>query len=280
MIGRLRQWSARGLDAAQAWMDRRQARQWEHTPLTDRLLASPEEYRRRWDQARAVAWPDIDAYERDCGAAIDPDWFHALALLTQVTIKTSPLCYQHGRLLYARLRRYLREHPSASVTILETGTARGFSALCMARALADAGACGRILTFDRLPHDVPILWNCLADAEGPRTRRALLGAYADLLERYVVFLQGDTARVLSQVAMSRIHMAVFDSVHTESHVRLEARAIDGRQQPGDVLFFDDYSPESYPGVVAAADDICRRLGYGVRVLTAGVGRGYLIAEKA
>ena len=125
----------------------------------------------------------IDAYERRAGYAIDPEWLHELALHTQITKKKSELCYQHGRLLYATVRDYVRRQSPTKVTVLETGTARGFSSLCMARALDDAGVAGTVITFDVLPHDVPMYWNCIDDLDGPRSRAELLRPWADLVER-------------------------------------------------------------------------------------------------
>ena len=81
---------------------------------------------------------------------------------------------------------------SPHVNILETGTARGFSSLCMAKALDDAKVSGKITTFDILPHDQPILWNCIADIDGPKSRAELLLEYEPLLEKYLVFIQGDS----------------------------------------------------------------------------------------
>src|SRR3546814_7812068 len=82
--------------------------------------------------------------EASQGFAIDRGWMEQLALHTQVVIKQSRLNYNHGRLLYAVLRRYLAECRSAQAAIFVTGTARGFSALCMALALQDAGAGGYV----------------------------------------------------------------------------------------------------------------------------------------
>ena len=50
-----------------------------------------------------------------------------------------------------------------SINIIETGTVRGFSALCMAKALSDAKFEGSIFTIDVLPHDKKMFWNCAAD---------------------------------------------------------------------------------------------------------------------
>jgi predicted O-methyltransferase YrrM len=269
----------RGLEALRARLEEKAARDQARAPLCEAPLAPPEEYRRRWTEARSRPFPVIDGYEQACGAAIDSEWFHQLALLTQVPIKQSEICYQHGRLLYAALTQYIRRRRRHHLTVVETGTARGFSALCMAKAMDDAGATGKIVSFDVLPHDVEILWNCIRDAEGPRTRADLLRDYKDLMERYLVFHRGDTRQELAKVIFPRVHFAFLDSVHEYDHVMAEFSAIRGRQAAGDILFFDDYTPDAYPGVVKAADEICRTHAYAGQVVTANPQRRYLIAEK-
>ena len=114
-------------------VDRRYVR----APFGDAPLAPASEYHRLWAEAKVQSFPEVDRYEQAAGAAIDPAWFHDLALLTQVVIKKSDLCYQHGRLLYSTLVRYTRSRAHDHLTIVETGTARGFSALCLAKALAE-----------------------------------------------------------------------------------------------------------------------------------------------
>lgn len=254
-------------------------RRYRVAPLCKAPLGTADDYRQLWEEARVVTYPEVDTYERSCGAAIDPEWFHRVGLLTQVVKKRSPICYQHGRLLYATLVRYVRDRNVQHLNIVETGTARGFSALCLARALSETGAAGKIVSFDVLPHDVRIYWNCIRDSDGPRTRAELLGEYADLIEPYLVFHEGDIRRELRKFAFPRIHFAFLDSVHTYEHVLAEFSSIRARQQPGDILFFDDYSLCNYPGVVKAADEICRAHSYTKTVVAVRQERGYLIAEK-
>jgi predicted O-methyltransferase YrrM len=279
MTGPIRRAIDRGLRGMRIRLEERESRKFAEAPFGRTMLAPVAEYQRLWTEARQRRFPAVDDYETASGSAIDPEWFHQLALLTQVPIKKSEICYQHGRLLYATLARYVRERARHHLTIVETGTARGFSALCMARALDDGGASGKILSFDVLPHDTPMLWNSIADAGGPRTRAELLGGYAELIERYVIFHRGDTVRELARVSAPRVHFAFLDSVHTYEHVMAEFGALRDRQAAGDVLFFDDYSPHAYPGVVAAADEICRTHGYVGNVVTANAHRRYLIAER-
>lgn len=279
MIGRIGDWLDRGLDLVRDRLDERDRQRYSRAPLCATVLAPPSEYLRLWAEARRQSYPEVERYEQAVGEAIDPEWFHQLALRTQVAIKRSTICYQHGRLLYAALAHYARTRAHDHLTIVETGTARGFSALCMAKALRDTGATGRIVSFDVLPNDTRILWNNIRDADGPLTRAELLQDYAELIEHHVMFVRGDTRREMSRMSVPRIHFASLDSVHTYDHVMAEFASIRDRQVSGDVLFFDDYTPDAYPGVVKAVDEICRTNGYSLQVVTASPQRRYVIAQK-
>lgn len=255
------------------------AQHWHRDPFGQVPLASAQTYAALAQQAQAEIFPEIDAFERQMGFAVPQDWFHHLGLHTQVVIKKSNICYQHGRILYAALRAYLAGCADSSLTILETGTARGFSSTIMARALADAGRAGRVLTFDLLPHDVPMYWNCIDDHTGRKTRRALLAPWAAYTDPAVVYLEGDSRSTLSRVKVGRVHFAFLDGAHTYRDVMFEAGHIVPYQCPGDVIVFDDYSTGIFPGLVQAVDEICARYRYTKQVLSSKDQRAYVIATK-
>ena len=68
------------------------------------------------------------------------------------------------------------------INAIEIGTARGFSAIIMSRVFNDNEQPGLITTIDPLPHNKKILWNCIDDNDGPRTRLELLKDYKRLKE--------------------------------------------------------------------------------------------------
>lgn len=240
---------------------------------------SSSEYIRLWEAAKSVSYPIIDQFEDEYGYAVDRDWFDNLSLLTQVVIKKSSICYQHGRLLYACLSKYCEKSNDTCINVLETGTARGFSSLCMAKALADRSCTGTILTIDVIPHDVEIFWNCINDASGPCSRANLLSGYRDLVDKYLIFIQGTTDLSLKKVYYPRIHFAFLDACHTYKDVLYEFLYIYPRQKKGDMVFFDDYTFDQFPGVVSAVDTICEQYNYNKRVIMPNNNRGYVIAEK-
>ncbi|RUZ79668.1 class I SAM-dependent methyltransferase [Mesorhizobium sp. M7A.F.Ca.US.006.01.1.1] len=248
-------------------------RRWNNDPLGSRIRASKEEYLRLFEIARRVEYPEIDRLEADTGFAIDREWLDNLALHTQITIKKSTLAYPHGRVLYSLLRRELASNPRPFTTIVETGTARGFSSLCMAKALDDAGAAGHVITLDVLSHNHRFYWNCIDDHDGRKSRAELLQPWQSLSDR-MVFLQGDSLVQLPKVGVNRIHFAFIDAQHTTKNVLLEYRAVSELQQAGDVIVFDDVTPGQFDGVVKAIEQIEKQGQYGMRRLVASDTRAY------
>ncbi len=261
-------------------VDRLAYRSFYHFPFGDKPRADADTYRKIWQQAKQIEYPVIDQYESEAGYAIDQEWFHNLALTTQVVIKQSDICYQHGRLLYSTLSQYTDRHPSQTVTVLETGTARGFSALCMAKALHDKQQSGKIITFDVLPHTTRMYWNCIADDQGPQSRAELLRDYQSLIDEYIIFHQGDTKNELNKIEIPRIHFAFLDGQHTYDYAMYEFGYVTQRQKSDDIIFFDDYTPQLFPGIAKAVNEICDRYGYTKKVIRISEQRGYAITVKS
>ena len=266
---------------AQRYADCWAKQYWHANPFGGALRADKIRYEALWEEEKQSLYPKIDGYEDQTGFAVDKTWLDNLALHTQIVIKDSPLCYQHGRVVYSALSEYLQNFDALQngpCTIVETGTARGFSALCMAKALQDQKKTGQILTFDLLPHRTKMYWNCIDDHEGQKSREELLSPWNDLLGS-IAFVEGDSRIFLEKIALNRIHFAFLDGAHTYRDVMLEFDLVRRRQQQGDRIVFDDYSDNVFAGLVRAVDEGCEKWGYDKTVLRTNDQRAYVIAVK-
>lgn len=257
------------------------AQYWRQQPFGSSVRADRDTYHALWQDEKEQTYPPISSYEKEIGHAISKDWLDDLALHTQIVIKNSPLCYQHGRILYTALSSYIdaQTETPANLTIYETGTARGFSSVIMAKALWDKKASGKIITYDVLPHHVPMYWNCIDDCEKQKSRAVLLSPWDMLVQKYIVFVEGDSYINLQHVQSPRINFAFLDGAHSFNDVFYEFKTIASRQQKGDVIVFDDYNTKQFSGLVKAVDEGCVSLGYDKRVLSLGADRSYVIATK-
>lgn len=255
---------------------------WRDFPLGKAPRADKETYRTLWEKERVNSYPALDEFETEMGAALDKTWLDELALHTQIVIKNSPLCYQHGRIVYTALKHYLKTRTDKkALTIIETGTARGFSSVIMARALDEEKACGKIITLDLIPHHKPIYWNCIDDHDGPgpKSRHDILAPWNDLVEPYILFFEGDSRINLEKIGAPRIHFAFLDGAHSYRDVTAEFELITARQHPGDIIVFDDYNAVDFPGIVQAVNEGCARFAYDKTVISLGRERAYVIATK-
>ena len=207
---------------------------------------------------------------------IDNSWMIDLALSTQIVIKKSKINIQHGKILYGLTNKILKK--KNKICILETGTARGFSSVCMAKAINDSGKDGKIYTVDFLPHKKKMYWNCIRDIEGKQTRMDLLSNYKSELKR-INFLEGFSKNVLKDLKVSRIHLAFLDSSHNYKDLKLEFDFVSKKQKKGDLILFDDYTPGLFDGVVKFITELSLLNTYNLKKLLPKKDRGYVVAIK-
>ena len=81
------------------------------------------------------------------------------------------------------------------ISIIETGTSKGFSSLCMSKALLDNNLSGKILTIDI----ILIVKECTGTVYlilGKKTRYELLIRWSDLIKKYISYIDGTSKKYL------------------------------------------------------------------------------------
>jgi len=252
---------------------------WYADPFGTKIHASIEEYYQLAEEAKKNSSSAVVDYENEKGFTIDLEWLDELALHTQIVKKSSSLSYLHGRIIYTTLMDYLKNRRPPRVNIIETGTARGFSAVCMAKALEDSNLEGLITTFDIIPHHQSMIWNCIDDHGGPKSRSQILSHWQGLIDRYILFHQGYSKVELPKVQFDRVHFAFLDGAHGYQDVMSEFYQIKDKQQSGDIIIYDDYNKVQFPGLVRAVDEICSKYSYMRADIKPDSDRAYVIAIK-
>jgi predicted O-methyltransferase YrrM len=153
--------------------------------------------------------------------------------------------------------------------MLDIGTAKGFSALCLAWALSDAGIDGRVVTVDVIDPTARIFRNTVADLDGLKTLAELLAPWTDAGRIEAVKSPG--IRWLES-HQERIHFAFVDGKHSGSVVKQEGQLLAARQTVGDLVVFDDvHLPDVWDSVHGLQDyyteriDVLPARAYGVAV---------------
>jgi predicted O-methyltransferase YrrM len=176
-------------------------------------------------------------------------WIDTLALQTQVSIKKSHLDWTHGYFLYKLILEQLKNSKKKEITVFESGTAKGFSSLVMAKAICDAKKIPKILTIDLIDGNKSMYWNALGDERGRKTRPELLYNYQDLL-KYIEFKKLRSSKLkVNSYSNIFFDIAFLDAAHTFKDVKKEFQIVEKRLNNGGIIIFDDYDLLKYPGIV-------------------------------
>lgn len=245
------------------------------------MTPTREDYRRAFETECTHHYPDVAAFEAVCGYAIGEKLLRGAAETLACPVKANPPNWQHGRVIYAALRAYLRNRkPDDFVLCLDIGTAKGFSALMAAYALEHAGQVGVVASVDIVDPAARVSRNTVADlAEGgPRTVPELLKPFPEA-SRIQLYGGGSAKLFATAQPGGRINFAYVDGKHTYGAVAFEMDALAHHQQPGDLVVIDDMQIDP---VAAAVEGRCALGAYWLLAIVAAIPgkREYAIVVRA
>lgn len=246
-----------------------------------------EAYESAFTQEAARTYPAIEALEQEVGYALATERYLPAAQVLACPVKLNPPNWQHGRVIYALYRAYLESYvedsarwssgagftelaPPPPVTLLDIGTAKGYSALCALWALQDTQIQGRVISLDVIDPDSEDRRNTVAECDGPKTLYQVLAPWQETA--HITFLKADGRKWLTGHT-ERVHCAFVDGKHSYEAVSWEAALLAERQQSGDLVIFDDVQ---IPNVAKAVSEA---RGYAVTYLDVLPNRRYAIARR-
>jgi hypothetical protein len=235
------------------------------------MIPTAEDYAKAFECERQKVYPTIDAFETRCGYAVDLTRLEAAARVLACPVKAHAPNWQHGRVLYAMTRQYLETSYVVFVNILDIGTAKGFSALCLQWALADAYTNGLVSSVDVIDPAGLVRRNTVAEVGGYLTLFETLAPWPEAEEIKFYRQAGEQWLARSD---ARVHVAFIDGKHTGAVVAHEAALLAERQRPGDLVLFDDAQIQDVGKAIAAVK------GYALERLAAIPGeREYVLGVR-
>jgi len=228
-----------------------------------RDLYTEARYRELFDFARMFEYPVVDEIERRIGYSVSREWLDEAARVLNCPVKVNPPNWQHGRVIYAYLRMVLANRApddgANPEVFLDIGTAKGFSACVMAKAIADSGsewADVPVHTVDVIDPNARVRRNTVVELSGLKTLYETMESF--MPEGIKIIASGaGSAELLTGLRNMRVQIpfAFVDGKHARAVVKMEGEAIYDMQRPGDVVLFDDCQISE---VMAGVRDLQRR----------------------
>ena len=233
------------------------------------------EYADAFEAEAKRTYPVIDALEIRLGYALSPSRYLPAAEVLACPVKKDKhgqlrqvALWQHGRVLYALARE--RFVGLEDVTVLDIGTAKGYSALCVLWALMDTDCGGMVHSVDVLDPLARIPRHTVAEVDGLKTLAEFLSPWPEA--QRIQFHQSTGIAWLEQHE-DWLPFVYVDGKHTAAVVRRESELIRHRQRAGDVTVFDDVQIPDVATVLA------RLGGYDIEYVRPTKDRAYAIARR-
>lgn len=199
-------------------------------------VVTPSLYAAAFLLEQGTVYPVVDTIEEQCGHKLAKARYEEAARILACPVKKHPPNWQHGRVIYALTRQYLAGGTDP-VTLLDIGTAKGYSALCLQWALLDAERPGRVYSVDVIDPHARIPRNTVADLDGKKTLYELLADWPEA--DGITFLGQTGVGWLQAHEDTRVHVAFVDGKHSGHTVRQEGKLLAARQKKDDLVIFDD-----------------------------------------
>jgi predicted O-methyltransferase YrrM len=211
---------------------------------------SYDEYNAVFQKECTQIYGSIIAFERALGYALDRKRLEHAARVLACPLKVNPPNWQHGRVIYSTVRNILARS-QGEVLLLDIGTAKGFSAMCLLWALLDSrpNVTGRVVSLDVIDPLARVRRNTIAEVDGYKTLAEILKPWPE--SEQIEFIQSTGVHWLSE-NFDHITFAFIDGKHKYEQVRLEAQLISQRQLHEDYIMFDDVHID---GVYKAATEL-------------------------
>jgi hypothetical protein len=234
------------------------------------------EYDRIFDTERAKVYPEIDDLETRLGYAVSRERLEAAARALACPLKVNPPSWQHGRVIYALLRKRLEQPVLSNSVVLDIGTAKGFSSVVAGWAIEDAGAKLEVLSVDVVEPEARVPRNSVAELDGLKTVSEFVAPFCSTSVR-TTYLSGGSEKLLKKVveAGSRVPFAFVDGKHSFGAVANDARMLARIQVIDDVVLFDDVQIDAVLDGVRSAAQF-----YATKRILSGERRAYMVGTRS
>lgn len=248
-------------------------------------MYEPSDYLKLWDFVKTHNYGNIlEELEKYFNFIYDENEMNDIGLKLQIAVKKSRPMYLHGYVLSSALNKYIETNKTDNdIIIFETGTARGFSSIVMAKILEKFDKNGKIYTIDL--NDV--FDNCIKSSElkRPININECIEEWKSISDKYINFLKGDSKEIMKNLdnSLDRINFAFLDGSHLYKDLKKELEFVENKQKPGDVIICDDYTITQYPELCRAINEFIDKGKYSHKIFYGNDGvkkRGYVYLKKS
>lgn len=185
--------------------------------------------------------------------------------------------FNHGVILYTLLNDYIKENNN-NFEILEIGSARGYTSLCMSQAIINNKDKSKILSLDVISNDSKFFQKTYIGNKKV-SRSDILKNFSHELLKNIIFIQADTYSDLEKIAFQNLKFAFIDGEHNFKYLSKELEYCDRFLLKDGMIVVDDYNKEEFNEVIRCVNFFAKNFNYDLKIIKYGKLSNFAILKR-
>lgn len=210
---------------------------------------------------------------------IKEDKFKKMAIFTGIDLpaKNDGSNFNHGIILYKILDEFIKKKNN-NFEIIEVGTARGYTSLCMSQAINDNNDNSKILSLDVIPNNKKFFQRTYLGNEKV-SRSKILENFSNKLLENIIFLQSDTFSDLDKIVFHNLKFAFIDGEHNYKYLIKELNFCKNNMSDNGLIVVDDFNTSDFSEVVECVKKFSNENNYNLKIINYGDKSNFAVINK-
>lgn len=185
--------------------------------------------------------------------------------------------FNHGIILYTLLDDYLKKNNN-NFEILEIGSARGYTSLCMSQAIINNNNNSKILSLDVIGNDSKFFQKTYIGNKRV-SRFDILKNFSSELLKNIIFIKADTYSDLEKITFHNLKFVFIDGEHNFKYLSKELEYCDRFLLKDGLIVVDDYNEKEFNEVIKCVNFFAKNFNYDLKIIKYGKLSNFAILKR-
>ncbi len=210
---------------------------------------------------------------------IEKEKFKNIAITSSIDLPASNdrSNFNHGIILHNLLDNFIKNN-NRNFEILEIGTSRGYTSLCMSQALLDNKDSSKIISLDVIHNNKKFFQKTYLGNKKVSRLEILENISFELLKN-INFIQADSYTDLKKIIFHNLRFAYIDGEHTFKYLIKELKYCNESLLKGGMIVVDDYNEKDFSDVVKCVHFFSDKYNYNLEIIKYGYDSNFAVLNK-
>ena len=185
--------------------------------------------------------------------------------------------FNHGIILCKLLDDYIKNN-NKNFEILEVGSARGYTSLCMSQAIINNQDKSKIFSLDVIGNNNKFFQKTYIGNKKV-SRSDILKNFSHELLKNIIFIQADTYSDLEKITFHNLKFAFIDGEHNFKYLSKELEFCNKFLLKDGLIIVDDYNEREFHEVIKCVNFFAKNCNYDLKIIKYGKNSNFAVLKR-